>query len=143
MEVQLIKGGIHADNRGVLCFCNDFDFKNIKRFYQITQNSIEIIRGWQGHKKESKWFYCNAGSFLINYVKPENWINPTGDEQVEVQLITASNPCIMYLPPNFATAIKANEPNSILTIYSNFTVQESINDDFRFNLNTWNVNTIA
>ena len=36
-----------------------------------------------------------------------------------------------------ATAIKANEIGSKLTVFSNFTLQESKEDDFRYDIKTW------
>lgn len=137
MLPKIIQGASHSDLRGVVSFVNDFDLTEVKRFYQIINSNTEVIRGWQGHRKETKWFYCNTGSFLINYVKPDNWFSSSGNEKVAFAILEAKNPCILLIPANFATAIKAIEPNSILTVYSNFTLLESQNDDYRFDLNTW------
>ena len=77
---QSIKGGFHEDQRGRVAFVNDFDMTLIKRFYQIDHPHTHVIRGWQGHKRESKWFYCVEGQFTINYIQPNNWQNIIGNE---------------------------------------------------------------
>jgi dTDP-4-dehydrorhamnose 3,5-epimerase-like enzyme len=135
--VQIINGGFHEDQRGKVSFVNDFDMTLVKRFYQINHPHTDIIRAWQGHQKESKWFYCVEGSFTINYVQPKNWINSNGDEKVERVEISHTNPQVLQVPSGFVTGIKANIPNSILLVYSDFTLLESKLDDFRFDLNTW------
>jgi dTDP-4-dehydrorhamnose 3,5-epimerase-like enzyme len=132
-----IHGGFHEDQRGRVSFVNDFDMTLIKRFYQINHPDTNIIRAWQGHKKESKWFYCVEGSFIINYIKPEFWFNIKGDETVERIELSNSNPQVLQVPYGFITGIKANIPNSILLVYSDFTLSESKLDDLRFDLNTW------
>lgn len=137
MLVVSIKGGIHHDNRGEVSFVNDFDLSPIKRFYQIKHQTTDTIRAWQGHQKESKWFYCVQGSFTINYIKPDSWANPSGSEIINSEILESSNPKVLYIPPQYITGIKANLPNSIMIVYSDFILSESQTDDFRFNINTW------
>lgn len=69
---SLIKGGIYVDDRGLLKFVNDFSLEDIKRFYVIYSNN-GIIRAWQGHKKEIKYFYPIKGEFKIYTVKIDDW----------------------------------------------------------------------
>ena len=135
--VQITKGGFHEDQRGKVSFANDFDMTLIKRFYQINHPYTDIIRGWQGHQKESKWFYCVEGQFTINYIQPKDWQNANGDEHVYRIELSCSNPQVLHIPSGFVTGIKAILANSILMIYSDFTVSESQADDFRFDINTW------
>jgi dTDP-4-dehydrorhamnose 3,5-epimerase len=142
MDIHLTKGGIHQDNRGIVSFVNSFDLTPIKRFYQIKHQTTNIIRAWQGHQKESKWFYCVEGNFIINYAKPDSWINPSGLESVSSQILEATNPHVLHIPPQYVTGIKANLPNSILIVYSDFTLLESQTDDFRFDINTWSFKNI-
>jgi dTDP-4-dehydrorhamnose 3,5-epimerase-like enzyme len=135
--VQITKGGFHEDHRGKVSFVNNFDMTLVRRFYQINHPHTDIIRAWQGHQKESKWFYCVEGSFAINYVQPNNLLITNGDENVECIELSSTNPKILHIPSGFVTGIKATVPNSILLIYSDFTVSESKADDFRFDINTW------
>ena len=54
---KLIKGEQFSDNRGSLNFFNAFDMSEIKRLYEIEPIDDHIIRAWQGHQYEKKWFY--------------------------------------------------------------------------------------
>jgi len=63
-----IEGSTFSDTRGKMKFFNTFDMAQIVRFYEISPASTKIIRGWQGHYNEKKWFYCHTGSFIINTV---------------------------------------------------------------------------
>ena len=43
-EPEIIKGGVAVDDRGCVRFVNDFDFKDVKRFYQISNHEKGFIR---------------------------------------------------------------------------------------------------
>ena len=65
MNTEVIQGGLHTDARGVLRFCNDFDMSAVKRFYTIANSVEQPVRGWIGHKKETKWFFPVRGKTVI------------------------------------------------------------------------------
>jgi dTDP-4-dehydrorhamnose 3,5-epimerase len=65
---KLINGGLAVDDRGSVRFVNDFDFQNVKRFYQVENHRQGFIRAWHGHKKEGKYVYVVSGSALIGVV---------------------------------------------------------------------------
>jgi dTDP-4-dehydrorhamnose 3,5-epimerase-like enzyme len=145
---KTIFGGLHQDIRGIVSFVNDFDLTPIKRFYQIHHTETETIRGWQGHQKESKWFYCSQGGFVVNCVKLKNrehieqsetpnTLGTERDDFVEYFELKSESPCVLYVPSGYATGFKALTPHSTLFVYSDFTVSESQADDFRFDINTW------
>jgi len=62
IKVGVIEGNIHRDERGVVRFVNDFDMKKVVRMYCIKPK-LGVVRAWQGHKRETKWFYVAKGSF--------------------------------------------------------------------------------
>ena len=62
MTPQLIEGGNFSDHRGTLSYVNDFSFKDIERFYIISNSVTHPVRAWQGHKLDAKNFYCLSGS---------------------------------------------------------------------------------
>ena len=70
--ISKISGGLFADDRGFLRFVNDFDFSNVKRFYQVENHSRGYIRAWHGHNKESKYVYVAKGSALVGAVNLES-----------------------------------------------------------------------
>jgi len=65
MIPKIITGNSHTDTRGTLYYNNDFDASEIKRVYVIENATTDIIRAWQGHKIEQRWFSAIKGSFKI------------------------------------------------------------------------------
>jgi dTDP-4-dehydrorhamnose 3,5-epimerase len=133
----IINGGIHTDERGTLLHVNDFDFSGIKRFYQVENSSTQMVRAWQGHRIESKHFFVGQGAFLIAAVKIDDWENPSADLKAEHFVLKASAPQILYIPPGYANGVKALEEHSILTIFSNLSLEQSANDTYRFDASLW------
>ena len=134
---SIITGGVHEDNRGRITFVNDFNFNDVKRFYTIQNNSIKIVRAWQGHKFENKYFFVTFGSFLICGVKIDDWENPSKDLPVEKFIISAKVSQILTIPAGYANGIKALEENSELMIFSSNTLKDTRDEDYRFDANLW------
>lgn len=137
MQVELITGASFLDTRGAVKFVNDFDFKGIKRFYQIVHPEISVIRAWQGHKVEHKYFYVAQGSFVIATVCIDDFQHPSTTLQARETILTDEVPAVMCVPSGFANGIKALLPNSILMVYSNLTLQESEKDRYTFDSTLW------
>jgi len=135
--IELIKGGNHQDNRGRISFVNDFSMQAIKRFYVIQHKDLQTVRAWLAHKKEHKWFYVVSGSYKIVVVKPDNWETPDSSLSASVFTLTENESNILHVPGGHAFGFKALEENSKLIVYSNFTTEESMNDDYRFDQNLW------
>ena len=121
-----ISGGSHSDERGVISFINDFEFDGVKRFYSIEHSDIQAIRAWQAHKQEKKWFYAVAGSFVIAWVKIDDWENPDYRLKADYELVASKNSRILHLPGGYANGSRALEPHSKLIVFSNFTIKESL-----------------
>ena len=134
---KIISGGQFNDDRGTVSFVNDFDMTSIKRFYSIHHPNDEIIRAWQGHKVEKKWFYCVRGSFLINVIQIDNWEKPSTNLNVSSYHLHSNNSSVLYVPGGHVTGIKAHEADSTLMVYSDMFINESKDDDFRFDKNNW------
>lgn len=134
---KLIKGGLHEDARGIISFVNDFDFSPVKRFYLITHPNTDIVRAWQGHKIECKWFYCTKGSFEIKVVKIDDWTNPSKELMIESYILTATKSQVLAVTEGYATGIRALELDASLMVFSNKTLDEAKNDDYRFDKNYW------
>lgn len=131
-KIEKIQGGLFADDRGFLRFINDFDFNNIKRFYQVENHSKNFIRAWHGHKKEGKYVYVARGSALVGAVNLNN-------EQIYKTTLTSQSPSILFIPPGFANGFKTLEENTILMFFSTSTLEESKEDDIRFDHDKWNI----
>lgn len=133
---QFIPGGSHTDDRGTVSFANDFCLDNVKRLYHITHPDVNVVRAWQAHKVEQKWFYVVAGSFKIVVVQPDNWENPSSSLQSSEFCLNALNG-VLYVPGGYANGFKALGANSAMIVFSDFTIEESAGDNYRFDKKLW------
>lgn len=134
---KIIQGADHQDERGTIFFFNDLDLSVVKRFYVIEHPNGEIVRAWQGHKKEEKWFYVMDGSFKVVLVKPDDWENPSVHLKVNEFILKAASNQVLYVPGGYANGFKALQPKSRIIVFSSFTVEESAKDNFRFDKDQW------
>ncbi len=133
----IIQGGSHTDERGTIAFVNDFKFDGVKRFYTITHKDTSVVRAWQAHRFESKYFYCLKGVFLVNLVDIDDWEKPLGDLPVQSYELSAEDNRILFIPPGFANGFKALSNDAQLLVLSDKTLEDSVNDDVRFDKNNW------
>jgi len=136
-EHQLIKGNLFSDDRGSLSFINDFSLQSIVRFYEISPKDTSIIRAWQAHKKESKWFYCIHGAFKVNLVKIDSFENPSKDLDVHTYELNTNTPQVLFVPGGYANGFKAISEDSKLMVFSNFDLEASKQDEYRFETEKW------
>jgi dTDP-4-dehydrorhamnose 3,5-epimerase len=137
---RIIHGGKYIDERGELFFFNNLDMDAVRRFYTIKHRSTSIIRAWQGHRHEEKWFHVQVGAFKIVVVKPDDWKRPSNEGDKFFFYLSAKEPEVLHIPQSYVTGFCALEKNSIMNVYSNATVEESQKDDYRFEVTTWPVN---
>jgi len=140
MNPKIIQGGNFSDHRGTISYVNDFSFKNIERFYIISNSDENPIRAWQGHKLDAKNFYCINGSFKIHFVKIDNWDNPSKDLNIETIIVSASESKIVYIPSGYANAIESLETDSKLISFSTLPLANVGDDDVRYTLDYWKIN---
>ena len=140
MTPQLIEGGNFSDHRGTLSYVNDFSFKDIERFYIISNSDTHPLRAWQGHKLDAKNFYCLSGSFRIHYVKIDNWENPSKDLTIETVTLTESESKMLHIPAGYANAIESLGPDSKLISFSTLPLSNVSEDDVRYDANYWMLN---
>ena len=126
MRPELIVGGSHSDVRGVLRFCNDFDMSAVKRFYTIANSVAEPVRGWIGHKRETKWFFPLKGVTAI-WVEP---MNLTAENAKDVFVLEEEKPSVLKVPPGNWFCIKQDGTAEVM-VFSDCKVGEFENDDFR------------
>lgn len=141
-EPKLIKGGISVDDRGSVSFVNDFDFANVKRFYMIKNHAQGFIRAWHGHKNEGKYFSVVKGSALICGVQIDDWNNPSRNLKVHRFVLSEKIPSVLFLPAGYANGSMSLNEDAQIMVFSTSTLQESLNDDIRFESRYWNPWTI-
>ena len=140
MKPKIIQGGTFSDHRGTLSYVNDFSFKDIERFYIISNSDTHPVRAWQGHKLDAKNFYCLSGSFRIHYVKIDNWENPSKDLAIETVILTVSESKMLHIPAGYANAIESLELDSKLISFSTLPLSNVSEDDVRYDANYWLLN---
>ena len=129
MNPELIVGGVHADARGALRFCNDLDMGAVKRFYTISNSAECPVRGWIGHKKETKWFFPLKGTTTI-LVEPMDSAAKNAEDAKDVFVLEEEKPSVLKVPPCNWFCIK-QDGNAEVTVFSDCKVGEFANDDFR------------
>ena len=137
-KANTIESKSYSDERGELIAFNSFNMSLIKRMYEIIPQNTKIIRAWQGHKIENKWFYCISGKFKINLIKIDNFENPSDEQEIEEYILDEYNPKILHIPGGYLNGFKAIEKNSKLIIFSDIALNELENDDYRFDNTLWN-----
>lgn len=137
MEPKIIQGGNFSDHRGNISYVNDFSFEDIERFYIISNSKENPIRAWQGHKLDTKNFYCISGSFNIHFVKIDNWENPSKDLTIESVFVSESDSKIIHIPAGYANAVESLEENSRLISFSTLPLGNVKEDDVRYPLDYW------
>lgn len=140
MKPKIITGGNFTDHRGTVSYVNDFSFNGIERFYIISNSDAHPVRAWQGHKLDSKNFYCLSGSFRIHYVKIDDWEHPSKDLTIETVTLLASESKMLHIPAGYANAIESLESHSKLVSFSTLPLHNVSDDDVRYEANYWKLN---
>ena len=131
MKPSLISGKCHRDSRGILFYNNDFDFTNLKRMYVIENSSKDVIRAWQGHKIEQRWFSAVLGSFKIQLIAVDNWDTPSLTlPKIEFTLHSETLD-ILHIPAGYISSIQALEEKSKLVVMADYHLGE-LNDELRY-----------
>lgn len=128
-QVKTIVGGLAKDIRGQVRFVNDFDMSMVKRFYIIQNADTELKRGWRGHQIEQRWFYVLSGSFELDLIQIDNWINPSKNLTIEHLTIKDTDMSVLHVPNGYATAFRALETGSELLVYADYHISHALSDD--------------
>ena len=126
---QVITGGKYADDRGLLRFCNDFDMSAVRRFYTIANSAEQPLRGWIGHRRETKWFFPLKGKTTIA-IEPMDCSRAETPRRKEEWVLEADKPSVLKVEPGNWFCIKQNG-NAEVMVFSDCKVGEFENDDFR------------
>ncbi|MBQ9693244.1 MAG: WxcM-like domain-containing protein [Kiritimatiellae bacterium] len=135
--IEILHGEVFKDARGQISSLNNFHFDGVKRMYLLHHPDTAVIRGWNGHQYERKWFYCVKGAFDIRLVAIDHWVNPSPHLTAEAYPLCAEESRLLCVPGGYANRIQAREPDSILMVLSDKTLEESIADSYRFDAKLW------
>jgi dTDP-4-dehydrorhamnose 3,5-epimerase len=132
--MNLMIGAVAADDRGTVKFVNEFDFKNVKRFYQVENHRRGFIRAWHAHRAEGKYVYVPYGAALIGVVEFEN---PRATPSQYI--LCAELPRVLWIPPGYANGAMTLRERTIIQYFSTATMEETKGDDIRFEYNKWDI----
>lgn len=148
-DPKIISGGLAVDDRGSVSFVNDFNFSDVKRFYQVQNHRRGFIRAWHGHKKEAKYVYVPYGSALIGAIPIPDSVYMDemggdveiipGNKEPEKFILSSKSPKVLYIPAGYANGVMSLEENTIVQFFSTSTLEESLGDDERFDYDKWNI----
>ncbi len=137
-EPTLLKGGLAVDDRGEVTFVNDFAFEGVKRFYAIRNHEVGFVRAWHGHRREAKFMTVTEGDMLICAVRIDDWDKPDKNAKVHRFVLSARTPSVLHIPAGFANGSMSLSAGARLMVFSTSTLQDSLNDDIRFEARLWN-----
>ena len=138
MKPYLISGNQFKDQRGTLFFNNDFDLTNIKRIYVIENKNEDIVRAWQGHKIEQRWFSVIEGKFRIQLIEVDNWDKPSENLPKIEFILKSENLDVLHVPPGFISCIQSLDKKSKLIAFTDYKLGE-INDEYKYPTNYFTI----
>ena len=133
MIPTIIKGDFYKDNRGILRFNNNFDTSIIKRIYIIENKNSNLIRAWQGHQIEKRWYTVVDGIFKIQLIKIDNWNCPSKKNYIQNFIIDSNSLDVLYIPGGYVSSIQSITDRGKLLVMADYNLNE-IKDDYRFSL---------
>lgn len=137
-KVEFIAGGLAVDDRGTVSFINGFGLGDFVRFYVVKNHKQGFIRAWHGHRQEAKAVVVLQGSAVVAAVEVDDWDSPSKDLNIERFVLSASKPGALFIPAGYANGFMNLSDDAILMFFSSSTVEQSMNDDIRFEARYWN-----
>ena len=87
---------------------------------------------------EEKYIGCIKGTFQVSAVKIDNVKKPNKKNEIHSYFLNESNNNFVHVPKGFANGSISLEDNSELLIFSTSSIEESLNDDIRYDAEYWN-----
>lgn len=138
-ELIHMQGGLAADDRGELCFVNDFNFADVKRFYSVKNHRQGFVRAWHAHRNEAKYVTVVEGAAIIAAVRIDDWDKPSKDLKVERRVLSAKKPSVLFIPAGYANGFMSLTEDARLMFFSTSTLADSLGDDIRYDSRYWDV----
>lgn len=131
---HIIKSDLFKDNRGKLFSCNEFNMSSVKRLYVIENFDSNYIRGWKGHKIETRWFFATRGSIIINTILISDLENSHPSPELKTFILNEDNLNVLEVPPGFATSIKQYSNGDRICVFADYEIGVSGDEDLRWDL---------
>jgi dTDP-4-dehydrorhamnose 3,5-epimerase len=111
--------------------------EGVRRFYTVSNHSASFVRAWHAHKNESKCVVVLSGAAIVGAVKIDDWASPSKDLPVERFVLTAQQPKMLKIPAGYANGFKTLLADTKLIFFSNKTLEECKDDDYRYEAHYW------
>jgi len=131
---NLIKGDLFKDNRGKLFSCNQFDMSRVKRMYSIENTNSSYIRGWKGHKIETRWFFASKGVVVINTILISDLEKSNFTPIINTFKLNENDLNVLEVPPGYATSIKQLSNGARVCVFADFMLNVSGDENLRWEL---------
>lgn len=136
---HIIEGGLAVDDRGEVAFINESWFVGIKRFYMVSNHQAGFVRAWHAHRRECKYITAVQGSAIVAAVAIDDWQHPSKDAQVHRYVLSSKKPTLLFIPAGYANGSMSLTADTKLLIFSTATIEESHEDDVRYDARYWDV----
>ena len=140
---QYVPGELRTDDRGKLAFVNDFNLTDVKRFYTVSNHKAGFVRAWHAHRREEKFVTALKGEAVIGAVKIDDWDNPSQNTEVHRYVLSSSSPAVIYIPAGYANGSMSLTNDTLLGFFSTASLQQSLDDDVRYEPRHWDIWTVA
>lgn len=137
--VKVVEGCNFVDDRGSLLANNGFCLDGFKRFYVVKNHKSHFVRAWHGHRHESKALICVRGAFKVGIVKIDDFSNPNRDSEVLSYILSEQSGSVLRIPAGYANGFMNLTADSQIIIFSDKTLDDSIDDDFRYSFDLWDI----
>jgi dTDP-4-dehydrorhamnose 3,5-epimerase-like enzyme len=139
---RLLEGGLAVDDRGSVAFVNAFDFEGVKRFYVVANHRQGFVRAWHAHRREAKYVTVVSGAAVVAAVRIDDWERPSRAAEVHRFVLSAAKPSVLFIPPGHANGFMSLTDDSRLLFFSTSTVEETRDDDVRYDARYWDAWTV-
>lgn len=142
LQKKIMYGSSNTNETGSIFYNNNFDFSvfNIKRFYMIDLFKRGVLRGWHGHKYESKYCMCLNGIVKVGMVKIDDFENPSENLVPEWYILKEGDKEILYIPDGYANGLikmNGNSKDCKILFFSDKIYFDSKDDDYRYDSKMW------
>ena len=103
--------------------------------YTIHQLSTKVIRACKRHLLETKYFKCIKDEFIVTWKGLANNFPQISDKDAEFKILNDNCNQIIKILNVYADGVKAREKNSSILVFSDFELNESLNNEIRFDKN--------
>jgi len=116
---------------------NGFRFEGVKRLYTVSNHRSGFVRAWHAHRNEAKFVLVVLGAAIVAAVRIDDWQTPSKDQLVHRYVLSSEQPAILHIPAGYANGFMTLSESTKLLFFSTASVEESRQDDIRYDARYW------